>query len=43
VIEAMKMEHTIAAPRAGTVAELLYRAGDAVGEGDELLRLDAAA
>jgi len=25
------------------VAELLYRAGDAVGEGDELLRLDAAA
>jgi 3-methylcrotonyl-CoA carboxylase alpha subunit len=39
VMEAMKMEHTIAAPRDGTVAELLYGVGDQVAEGAELLRL----
>ncbi|MFP5399739.1 MAG: biotin carboxylase N-terminal domain-containing protein [Gammaproteobacteria bacterium] len=39
VMEAMKMEHTIASPRDGTVAELLYAVGDQVGEGDALLRL----
>jgi 3-methylcrotonyl-CoA carboxylase alpha subunit len=39
VMEAMKMEHTIAAPRAGTVAEVLYAVGDQVAEGGELLRL----
>ncbi len=42
VLEAMKMEHTIAAPSAGTVAELLYAPGDQVNEGAPLLRLDAA-
>ena len=42
VMEAMKMEHTITAPRDGTVAELLYAVGDQVGEGGELLRLQAA-
>lgn len=41
VMEAMKMEHTISAPRDGTVAELLYAVGDQVGEGGELLRLAA--
>ena len=41
VMEAMKMEHTIAAPRDGTVAELLYGVGDQVAEGGELLRLSA--
>ena len=41
VMEAMKMEHTIAAPRDGTVAELLYGVGDQVAEGAELLRLAA--
>ena len=41
VMEAMKMEHTIAAPRDGVVAELLYSAGDQVSEGGELLRLMA--
>ena len=40
VMEAMKMEHTIAAPRDGTVEELLYAVGDQVAEGGELLRLD---
>ncbi|HEY6512686.1 MAG TPA: acetyl/propionyl/methylcrotonyl-CoA carboxylase subunit alpha [Burkholderiaceae bacterium] len=39
VIEAMKMEHTIHAPRDGIVRECLYAAGDQVGEGSELLRL----
>ncbi|HEU5293245.1 MAG TPA: biotin carboxylase N-terminal domain-containing protein [Burkholderiaceae bacterium] len=39
VIEAMKMEHTIHAPRDGVVGEVLYAAGDQVGEGSELLRL----
>ena len=42
VMEAMKMEHTIAAPRDGTVAELMYAVGDQVAEGGELLRLAAA-
>ena len=41
VMEAMKMEHTIAAPADGTVAELLYAPGDQVLEGAELLRLAA--
>ncbi len=39
VMEAMKMEHTIVAPRDGVVAELLYAVGDQVSEGGELLRL----
>jgi len=40
VMEAMKMEHTIAAPGDGTVAELLYAPGDQVTEGAELLKLE---
>ncbi|HWP18988.1 MAG TPA: acetyl/propionyl/methylcrotonyl-CoA carboxylase subunit alpha [Burkholderiaceae bacterium] len=39
VMEAMKMEHTIAAPADGMVEELLYGVGDQVAEGAELLRL----
>ena len=39
VMEAMKMEHTIAAPLDGVVAELLYAPGDQVAEGAELLKL----
>ncbi len=39
VMEAMKMEHTVAAPGSGTVAELLYAPGDQVAEGAPLLRL----
>jgi 3-methylcrotonyl-CoA carboxylase alpha subunit len=42
VMEAMKMEHTIAAPADGTVAELLYAPGDQVAEGSELLKLQVA-
>ena len=43
VMEAMKMEHTIAAPADGVVEELLYAPGDQVSEGAELLRLTATA
>ncbi len=39
VMEAMKMEHTIHAPRDGTVDALLYAPGDQVVEGGELLTL----
>jgi 3-methylcrotonyl-CoA carboxylase alpha subunit len=42
VMEAMKMEHTITAPRDGVVEELLFAAGDQVAEGGELLRLKPA-
>ncbi len=41
VMEAMKMEHSIAAPADGTVAELLFAPGDQVAEGDELLRMQS--
>jgi 3-methylcrotonyl-CoA carboxylase alpha subunit len=41
VMEAMKMEHTLSAPRDGTVQELLYAVGDQVSEGGELLRMAA--
>ena len=42
VMEALKMEHTIAAPADGTVQELLFAPGDQVTEGAELLRLELA-
>jgi 3-methylcrotonyl-CoA carboxylase alpha subunit len=43
VMEAMKMEHTIAAPADGTVAELMFAPGDQVMDGAELLRMQVAA
>ena len=43
VMEAMKMEHTIAAPADGVVQELLYAPGDQVTEGAELIRIEANA
>jgi 3-methylcrotonyl-CoA carboxylase alpha subunit len=43
IMEAMKMEHTIMAPAAGSVREILYGVGDQVAEGAELIRFDAAA
>ena len=39
VMEAMKMEHTIAAPADGVVEELMYAPGDQVSEGAELLKI----
>ena len=41
VMDAMKMEHTIASPADGVVQELLYQPGDQVVEGAELLKMDA--
>ena len=40
VMDAMKMEHTIASPTDGVVQELLYQPGDQVVEGAELLKLE---
>ena len=42
IMEAMKMEHTITAPGAGTVQEILYGVGEQVAEGADLIRFDAA-
>jgi 3-methylcrotonyl-CoA carboxylase alpha subunit len=42
VLEAMKMEHTIAAPADGTVDRVHYVAGDLVEEGAELIAFSAA-
>jgi 3-methylcrotonyl-CoA carboxylase alpha subunit len=43
VMEAMKMEHTISAPRDGVVAQWLHGVGDQVAEGAELLKMEVAA
>ena len=40
VVEAMKMEHTIAAPRDGTVEAVRYAVGDLVEEGVELIVIE---
>ncbi|MCH2164530.1 MAG: acetyl/propionyl/methylcrotonyl-CoA carboxylase subunit alpha [Marinovum sp.] len=41
VLEAMKMEHPLIAPRDGTIAEVLAAEGDQVEQGALLVRLDA--
>ena len=41
VLEAMKMEHTIAAPADGTVTSLRFGEGDQVEEGVELVVFEA--
>ena len=40
IIEAMKMEHTIRASRAGIVKKWYFKVGDLVNEGEELLELE---
>lgn len=40
ILEAMKMEHEIRAPAAGRVGPLYFTAGEAVGAGDLLLKLE---
>ena len=40
VLEAMKMEYAITAPRGGVVARLRHAVGDLVGEGTELIVID---
>jgi 3-methylcrotonyl-CoA carboxylase alpha subunit len=42
IVEAMKMEHTIAAPADGTVKQVRYRVGDQVEEGAELVDFEKA-
>jgi 3-methylcrotonyl-CoA carboxylase alpha subunit len=42
IMEAMKMEHTIAAPADGVVEEILYQVGDQVADGAPLLAFRAA-
>lgn len=37
VLEAMKMEHVIKAPVAGTIDQVLYNVGDLVGENKSLV------
>jgi 3-methylcrotonyl-CoA carboxylase alpha subunit len=41
VLEAMKMEHTLRAPRAGTVRSFRFAPGDQVSEGTELVEFEA--
>ncbi|KPF69834.1 3-methylcrotonyl-CoA carboxylase [beta proteobacterium AAP99] len=41
VMEAMKMEHTITAPAAGVLEEVLFAVGDQVTEGAQLVRFAA--
>ena len=43
IIEAMKMEHTISAPRSGTVKRIYFTAGEQVAEGAQLLEFEEAA
>ncbi|MET3122743.1 3-methylcrotonyl-CoA carboxylase alpha subunit [Oxalobacteraceae bacterium GrIS 2.11] len=40
IMEAMKMEHTIAAPKDGIVKEMMYLIGDQVADGAQLLVLE---
>ena len=40
VIEAMKMEHALTAPVAGTISEVAVTAGAQVAEGDRLLTIE---
>ena len=42
VVEAMKMEHTVAAPRDGVVQSIAFAAGERVDEGVELIALAPA-
>ena len=42
VLEAMKMEHTIAAPSEGVVAAVHFAVGDRVAEGADLVDVDDA-
>jgi 3-methylcrotonyl-CoA carboxylase alpha subunit len=43
VLEAMKMEHTLTAPHAGTVKSFRFAPGDQVGEGVELIDFEVQA
>jgi biotin carboxyl carrier protein len=40
-MEAMKMEHTVVAPAAGTVAEVLVQPGQQLDGGQPLVRIES--
>jgi 3-methylcrotonyl-CoA carboxylase alpha subunit len=40
VIEAMKMEHAVSAPRDGTISRILYQVGDVVQAGASLAEME---
>jgi 3-methylcrotonyl-CoA carboxylase alpha subunit len=42
IVEAMKMEHTLVAPVAGTVRDIVAAAGDQVAEGAKIMVIEAA-
>jgi biotin carboxyl carrier protein len=42
VLEAMKMQNMLRAPRDGTIAEVFVVAGQAVGHGAPIVRFEAA-
>ena len=42
VLEAMKMEHTLAAPADGKVKRVIYNVGDQVAEGVDLIEFEAS-
>nr|MBL8454932.1 acetyl/propionyl/methylcrotonyl-CoA carboxylase subunit alpha [Zoogloeaceae bacterium] len=42
ILEAMKMEHTITAPAAGTVKAFRFAVGDQVGDGADLVEFEAS-
>jgi len=42
VLEAMKMEHSLAAPWPAKVVEIMVQAGQRVEEGTDLVRLEPA-
>ncbi|HVM82270.1 MAG TPA: acetyl-CoA carboxylase biotin carboxyl carrier protein subunit [Candidatus Binatia bacterium] len=43
IVEAMKMEHAVTAPRDGKIKAVHFAAGDLVPEGAELLALEETA
>jgi 3-methylcrotonyl-CoA carboxylase alpha subunit len=43
IIEAMKMEHALVAPHAGTVADVAVAAGTQVAEGAKVLAIELEA
>ena len=40
ILESMKMEIPVAAPRAGTVVEIYFKEGEVVGEGETVAIID---
>jgi len=40
ILESMKMEIPVAAPRAGTVAEIYFSEGEVVGEGEVVAEIE---